>query len=256
MRPMFVDREICVSVDNNAIALLNAKNDKEFLQNDEIIKTSIERWNEAQFYEHKTWMINGLNKSDDRNYEHSAMFNNYISVPFSNIKNFIELGCGPFTNTRLLVNRLEQNCKISLLDPLAEKYLSHPNCSYKNGFIKNRLINLISLPIEKYNINHKFDCILMNNVLEHCFDINMIFEKIISMLEQDGIFIFSDVYFFKTDILKLCKNTYDTGHPLRISKDTLESFLRTNFITLYEKNYIGLYDQPWRNDKYYIGKKI
>jgi hypothetical protein len=96
----------------------------------------------------------------------------------------------------------------------------------------------------------------MNNVLEHCFDINLIFTKIISILEENGIFIFSDVYFSKSDIVKLCENTYDAGHPLRISKDTLESFLNNNFIRLYEQNFTGLYNQSWRNDKYFIGKKL
>jgi len=256
MRPIFIDQNIHISTDNNARILLNTKNDKRFLDNNEIIQTSIERWTEAQKYEYKTWMINGLKQSDDRNHDHSIFFNNYNSVPFANIKNFIELGCGPFTNTRLILNRLLKDCDISLLDPLIDQYLSHPNCSYKNNLMNNKHIKTICSPIEKYHHIDKFDCILMNNVLEHCFDIKLIFEKIISMLEPKGILIFSDVYFSKTNIIKLCEYTYDSGHPIRISKDTLESFLQTNFITLYEKNLTGLYNQPWRNDKYFIGQKI
>jgi SAM-dependent methyltransferase len=256
MRPIFIDKNINVTTDTNALSLLNTKNDKAFLKDNEIIQTSQDRWDEAQQYEYRTWMINGLGYSDDRNYDHNKLFDEYHQVPWGQIKNFIELGCGPFTNTRLIIDKLPKNCTINLLDPLIEKYVSHPNCTYKNYTMCNRSIKLITSPIETCNIEDKFDCILMNNVLEHCFDINTIFKKIISMLDKNGIFIFSDVYFLKSDIVMLSENTYDAGHPLRISKDTLESFLKTNFITLYEKDYTGLYNQFWRNDKYYIGQKI
>lgn len=251
----FVDKNINVFYDKKAQDLISNKNDKEFLSDGEIIKVPITRWNEAQFYEEKTWMLNGIQESDDRNYEHLERFENYNIVPFSNIGSFIELGCGPFTNTRLIIDRFSDGCNISLLDPLADKYKNHPNCFYKNLKYKNKTLNIINSSIELLDTNNKYDCILINNVLEHCYDINLIFTKIIDILNKNGILIFSDVCFSKSSIEELVDKTYDAGHPIRISKNSIDLFLQ-NFTTIYNKEYYGLYNQSWRMDKYFIGQKL
>ena len=251
----FVDKNINVFYDKKAQDLISNKNDKEFLVDGEITKVPISRWNEAQFYEEKTWMLNGIQENDDRNYEHLERFENYDIVPFSNIRSFIELGCGPFTNTRLIIDKFSDNCDIHLLDPLIDKYKNHPNCFYKNSKYKNKTLNTINCSIESLNINIKYDCVLINNVLEHCYDINLIFKKIIDILNKNGILIFSDVCFSKSSIEELVEKTYDAGHPIRVSKNSIDLFLQ-NFISLYNKEYHGLYNQSWRMDKYFIGKKL
>lgn len=250
----FVDKNINIFYHKQAQDLISKKNDKEFLSNGEIIKVPISRWSEAQFYEEKTWMTNGIKENDDRNYEHLERFDNYNSVNFSNIKSFIELGCGPFTNTRLIIDRLPDDCDIYLLDPLINKYKNHPNCFYKKPKYKNKTLNTINSSIELLDTNIKYGCVLINNVLEHCYDIDLIFTKIIDILNQDGILIFSDVCFSKSSIEELVTKTYDAGHPIRISKNSIDLFLQ-NFTTIYNKEYYGLYNQSWRMDKYFIGQK-
>lgn len=255
MKSIFINKNINVYNNQEADRLLLSTNDRQYLNNGEIISVSKERWEEAQYYENKTWMKNGINNDDDRNYEHSERFNNYESVRFENIKSYIELGCGPFTNTRVLIDRLPDDCSIHLLDPLIHNYINHPNCFYKNQKYKNKKLETISSSIELFETNMKYDCVLINNVLEHCFDIPSIFNKILSLLKPKAILIFSDVCFLKENIQILSEKTYDAGHPIRISKDTIDLFLN-NFEPIFTKDFYGLYEQSWRIDKYFIGTKI
>jgi hypothetical protein len=48
---------------------------------------------------------------------------------------------------------------------------------------------------------------------------------------------------------------YDTGHPIKLSEDFMNIFL-SKFEVLYERDLEKLYDQDWRLDKYFIGRKI
>lgn len=252
MKKLFVDEEIRVLYDKSAEENLIKTNDLNFFNQSEegIHKVSEERWKLAQKYEKKTWMGNrGAN--DDRNLEHLQRFETLNSIKESEIKEIIELGCGPFTNMRLISDIIKPE-KITLLDPLISDYLNHPNCTYKKGVLNGYDVDLIPSSIENAVITSTFDAVVMINVIEHCFDVDSIFSKINSILKKGGYFIFSDVYF--DDVKLLATNIYDAGHPLRLSKNKLEELLES-FEVVYEKRFNGLYSQEWRNDIYFIGKK-
>ena len=251
MDKSFVDKNINVYTDSHAEALLQDTNDKKYFVNDEIIRVDEERWKEAQQYEKKTWMQNMLWAHDDRNYEHFDRFDSYESVDWSRVNTIIELGCGPFTNIRTIFDKLNDDCEISLLDPLIESYISHPNCWYKDKGV----VALYNSSIEHFKVDQKYDAVVVNNVLEHCFDIEQIFDNILSMLNTNGFFIFTDIYLKPEGMRHLINNTYDAGHPIRISEKTLQQFLDQNFDQLYNNTLHGLYNQEWRNDIYFIGTK-
>ena len=120
--------------------------------------------------------------------------------------------------------------------------------------IDSKHVHTINSSIEEFETNTKYNCVLINNVLEHCYNINIIFNKILNILNKNGILIFSDVCFAKSSILELCEKTYDAGHPIRISKDSIDLFLQ-QFKPLFHEEIYGLYNQPWRIDKYFIGQK-
>lgn len=253
MKKLYVDEDIRVFHDSSAEENLKNNNDLGFYDESEqgIHKVTQDRWKLAQKYEAKTWMRNSW-INDDRNYEHLERFENFTSIKDIEIKNIIELGCGPFTNMRLISDILKPK-QICLLDPLASEYLNHPNCTYKKGKLNGIDVKLISSPIENADIHDTFDVVVMINVIEHCFDVESIFLKISSILKSGGYFIFSDVFF--DDVKSLATNIYDAGHPLRLSKNKLEKLLEP-FKVIFEKRFNGLYSQEWRNDIYFIGKKI
>jgi SAM-dependent methyltransferase len=255
---LFIDKEINVLQGTDAENRIKEKNDSKYIENDAILKVDRERWLDAQYYEKKTWMEFGLGSTDDRNFEHFGRFDNYLKLKENNnsIKKVIELGCGPFTNLRTLYTFLPNLEEVHLLDPLLNDYLNHPNCFYKNSDFQGYKTFTHSFPIEEFdNKDLKFDLIVMNNVLEHCYNVVVIFEKIYDMLNDNGIFIFSDVYFKKDDVHRMVHIIYDTGHPIKLSEESMISFL-SKFETLYEKTIEKLYEQDWRFDKYFIGKKI
>jgi len=258
MGKLFIDKNINVSQGNTAEKLIKEKNDSIYIKDNAILSVDRDRWNDAQHYERKTWMEMGLNLSDDRNYDHYERFDSYKSlVGYQNsykISKIIELGCGPFTNVRTILPLMNNLKEIHLLDPLLNDYLNHTHCKYKNKQMGVFDIKTFSVPIEEFNEDEKYDMVIMNNVLEHCFDINIIFDKIFNMLNKDGLFIFSDVYFIGNDANKMVHEIFDTGHPIKLSENYMNAFLN-KFSKIYERDFHGLHDQYWRHDKYFIGIK-
>lgn len=261
MNKQYTDKNIIVHTGQSAEELLNTKNDSIYIENGEILRVDMDRWKEAQFYERKTWMEQCLMLNDDRNYDHYRNFNSYHPiVEYARsypIKNIIELGCGPFTNLRTMLHYLNP-VEVHLLDPLLSSYLNHPNCSYKNNKMGGYDIKTHSIPIEEFNPDVKFDLVIMNNVLEHCYNIETIFDKIYDCLNVGGLFVFGDVYFMKRDIIELSNILYDSGHPLRLSKEYMDERL-SQYESIFDNEIHtpapGLHPDYARHEKYFIGIK-
>jgi SAM-dependent methyltransferase len=262
MRKIFITENVQTFVDDAASPLLESKSDIQYFDSVErgIHKVPAERWSLAQRYERKTWMEFSLSAKDDRNHEHFKRFNSLDSIKneLLKINSIIELGCGPFTNLRLLSNMLTKPQQV-LLDPLINDYINHEHCPYKLSTLNDNKVALINSSIESFNpsdynyeIPATYDIVMMINVIEHCYDVSLIFNKVLQILNNDGIFIFADVYF--DDVLDIASNIYDAGHPLRLSSTKLDQLLN-HFDPIFEQRYHGLFDQEWRNDIYFIGKK-
>lgn len=262
MKKIFINENAETFLDEAAAPMLENKNDLEFFDHEDggIHKVSAKRWTTAQKYEKTGWMERDPNAKDDRNFDHFDRFGSLDSIKdeLFQKKSIIELGCGPFTNLRLFSDKLNKP-QVALLDPLVNDYINLENCSYKTGSINGLAATLICSSIEdfdpnkySYAIPNKFDVVVMVNVLEHCFDVNTIFDKILSILNDGGLFIFSDVYF--NNVYDLASKLYDAGHPIRLSEQKLNKFLQ-NFEPVFDKRFNKLYGQEWRNDIYFIGRK-
>ena len=243
-----------------------------------ITKVPKARWEKAQRTEFKHWMTLGKDSKDDRNFYHAQKFDNYSSIKELSFQHALEVGCGPFTNLRILANYCNIE-KCSLNDPLITDYLTHTNCSYDNyrlildkssnqskSFFKKfkekklPIEKLYACPFEEIDIDTKFDIIVIINVIEHCFDLDLFFNRIISLLSADGIIIFEDKLYELEKLKEDINIVYDAAHPLRVNKDLVTSFLNKNFIKKYseiEPNKIELEGNVfiW-DDIYYIGQKI
>ena len=288
MKSIFIDENIKISEGNMADNLLKKENDKEFIsKNSGINKVTKNRWIKAQKCERKHWMANGLKSFDDRNYYHAKNFRNYSDLGNKIFKNALEIGCGPYTNLRIIGSFCKiYNC--SLVDPLIDDYLNHPFCSYDRNYLYidnmsffSKIIRIISsslnkkinktssnkikikeiynLPVEKLNIDYKFDLVIMINVLEHCYDINKIFENILKFTSKNAYFIFEDKLYEHKKVVKETNTLYDAAHPLKIDKCKINSFLKNNFKTIYkhiQQNSSILEKNKfiW-DDIYFIGKK-
>jgi len=258
MDKQFVDKNINITRGDEALELIKSKNDKEFLEEGVVKKVSEERWKEAQEFERNTWCVsNARGMSTDRNEDHMKGFQGYAQLNFNLHRNdlkLIELGCGPFTNLRLISPQIYKTiASVDLLDPLISDYMKHTaNCAFKNGYLNGRKANLIESGIEDFETDEQYDIIVMMNVLEHCRDIDLIFDKIQKMMHKDSLFVFHDVSVEDDKIGEIMENHYDAGHPILLTDSYLKSKI-AEFKVLYRGGTIGNKDH--QTVHYYILKK-
>lgn len=287
---VFIDKDINILTGQKAQQELNKTSDEAYFREGRgVIQVSRERWRIAQHYERKTWMDIGLASTDDRNMYHMKVFKDYETIKGIDFKHAIELGCGPFTNLRLISNVCRvRNC--SLLDPLIDQYLGHPNCYYDKkylykdprysmgfldkyywGKVASRFIpkrvfgkvpvhQLLSIPIEEMPTDTKYDLIVIVNVLEHCYDLEVIFDRLISIASPSAYLVYVDKYYSMERVKHDIGEIYDAGHPLRIPSDLIDAFLDSYWTPLFSMvhNYSYFIENEKRqyDEKYFIGKLI
>ena len=250
--PIFVDADIRVLEGSAAVERLRERNDLQYLTQQGIIQVDRARWQEAQRYERKTWMTHLINADDDRNHDHKNNFGGYQALAGRTFPRVIELGCGPFTNLRLVLPHLHVG-HITLLDPLIQDYLTHPHCTYRNGSLQGVPVETVASSIEEFVPSEGYDLVVMANVLEHCFDVPAIFHRILQCLKPGGVLVFGDNAFRTEQLEVLLANQFDAGHPIRVTEPLITSFLQENFAELYHQRFYGHYNQPHRIDIYYVG---
>jgi hypothetical protein len=289
---MFVDEQLHILKGEKAAEAIREQSDAAYLDpHDGVVRVPMDRWQQAQRYERDTWMVANREATDDRNDKHQAGFHGYEALTGRTFQHAIELGCGPFTNLRLI----GQHCTInrcSLLDPLIQEYLQHRHCTYAGGrmlritetalsaflgrtlpgralrrgvrkIAPGTLVNyipvdeILPIPIEEMPERSAYDLVVMLNVLEHCYDAKVIFDKILSILQPGGVLVFHDKLFTAAEAEEDVRTRFDAGHPLRVRDTFVESFLETNFAPLFAEHGIvedGHDDHDLSRDAiYFIG---
>jgi SAM-dependent methyltransferase len=267
---LYVDEELHIRKGDDAAKALREQSDLPYLDaHDGVVRVPKQRWQQAQRYERETWMVANTAATDDRNSAHFDGFRGYEAIRGRTFLHAIELGCGPFTNLRLI----GQTCTIaqcSLLDPLIEDYLNHPHCTYNRKMLRTsetslsvslgrtlagralrRALRVIApgtivrsipirailpMPIEEMPSGNAYDLVVMLNVLEHCYDASVIFDRILSILKPGGVFVFHDKLFTAAEAEEDVRTRFDAGHPLRVGGTVIESFLETNFTPLFAQH--------------------
>ncbi len=234
---VFISKDRTFITGEEARMRIAEKNDRKYFKQDMgVVEVDKDRWREAQHFEEKTWMTDNRSAKEDSNTAYIRHFDSYEPIAGLHFKNAIELGCGPFTNIRHIAAVADIE-RIHLLDPLIESYVRHPNCSYAEGHFRIRKglgsrkqpVITHASSIEEFETDERFDLVVMINVIEHCFDLEKIFEQIKRMLVPGGYFVFYDKYFTSKEINENMEKKFDAGHPLRVNGELLERFLKENF---------------------------
>lgn len=267
---LFVDEQLRYTTGEEAARALATRSDAPFFTEGEgVLRVPKTRWQEAQHYERDTWLIANATAADDRNNDHERAFGGYEALAGRRFAHAIELGCGPFTNLRVIARHCTVS-QCSLLDPLIEDYLLHPHCMYDRRFLTTgettlartlrtssypgraigRLLRavapdvmvhrvpvaeLLPIPIEELSQTGRYDLVVMINVIEHCFDVTAIFEKILQILQPGGTLVFHDKLFDVAEVEEDVKRRFDAGHPLRVGRPVIESFLSEHFDESYRR---------------------
>jgi len=291
---VFIDESVNILTGAEADEALLKRNDRGYFTDGKgVAKVSRDRWVSAQTAERAHWMgRGGLRASSDRNEEHWRNFDYYSSIAGRTFERAIEVGCGPFTNMRFI----STICKIKqldLLDPLMNDYTTHPFCRFKGGElilddpqeskvrklsekVLGRLSPQAFLTAKKWlhrsiPVNecfalgaedlpaHSYDLIVMINVIEHCLDVEAIFERVLKAAAPNAIFVFHDKLYRSKEVQETLEYLFDAAHPLRVDGQLVESFLLKNFETLLwnRKSLEKIYangDKTEKNLLYYVGR--
>lgn len=232
----FVASPVEVYENYEADTRLRVTNDSRFATSRGILRVDNERWKQAQRYERDTWLTYNLETATDRNEAHSIGFNAYTALP-SDLGDYIEVGCGPFTNTRFIIPARHLT-SLTLLDPLINDYeREHPHCSYKGWTMGGYAVTGVKSSLEAWKGDVKFDTLVMTNVLSHCYDAEAVFDNVKRAIKPGGYLVFhEDPRPFEPMEL------YDVGHPLVVPQAVVDEFLAP-------------FDVLHKNGNYFIGRK-
>lgn len=242
MRPIHIKSATDIKYDNEALDRLSNENDSKYWDDEYgIIKVDENRWKDAQKFEKDGWFIHWSGMTDDRPLDHDELFNGYEALR-PQLGKTIEIGCGPYTQTRYIMHKKRTKPEsLTLVDPMVYKYMSLPNCSYKDWYLDHVRIGIAGFKAEEFPVHEKFggdvisrifkhayDTVICINVLEHVQDVRKVFENILLLMRNNAVLVLGERTYNDLDIHKL----YDVGHPIRIKSKIIDEFME-NFNVIY-----------------------
>jgi len=209
-------------------------------------KVDVSTWKAALRSELGVWRGMGVGSND-----HSDVikrgFSNYATfLRGSNLGNYAELGCGPFTQTltSLLSARPDLTfTNITLTDPNLANYVRDvPGAPYITGMLRLSAgspppnawgpVHLITAGAEEPIFNGELDTVLMTNVLEHVQNAYAVLHQLHRALRPGGIVMFSEHWWDDFSYFEQVEEN-NKLHPVRIRKQLVDFFL-SHFEKMYE----------------------
>jgi SAM-dependent methyltransferase len=196
------------------------------------LKVSEERWKQAQEFELNSWRRQNRwlqplaylitrrtyhKPGDDWNHWWAQHFDNYRFLP-QTMHDAVELGCGPYTNIRLMLERCQMD-HVFCSDPLAKHYTTL-RYSWLKKALKQKLIVIDDHPIEDCPFRDDFfDLVVLINVLDHVRDAVLCLQQAIRITKPGGIIIVGQDL---TNVEDSIKTGDDVGHPIRMEAQDLD----------------------------------
>lgn len=165
---------------------------------------------------------------DDRNEWWAEQLDGYRMLP-ETVENLCELGCGPYTNTRLVLRHCSARY-VHCSDPLAATYVQYPRAwlaeSHRAG-----LVSVDSHPAEEcpYRSGY-FDVTILINVLDHVRDPWLCIAEAIRITAPEGYLVFGQDLTGPGDELP-----GNPGHPFVFSLEEVEPVLSRDLECVYRR---------------------
>lgn len=158
---------------------------------------------------------------DDWNRWWREQFDGYSFLP-EHIGSYIELGCGPYTNTRLVIKDRTAD-RVICSDPLADDYLRFRGRWLADAARKG-IIEVDNHPIENCPFPPgSFDVVVIINVLDHVMDADACMRTAIGLLKPGGYFIFGQN--LANPEIRGKFEWFEEGHPIRATAEDVEGYL-------------------------------
>lgn len=225
-----------------------------------VISVNEEQWTEAQQYEKQTWVVNNRRNGylklvykflkalknpktlfnyfkysdfycgDDWNYWWMEKFYNYRSLPRT-INRALEVGCGPYTNIRLIAKQVHIR-DIYCTDPLMDEYKTFP-LTWLTSMTKKGRVHASSGVCEKIDFpDGYFDLVVCNNVLDHVQNAEQGLLEMARVLKPGGYFVFGQDLTNEQDLE--CE-PHREGHPIRLHETFLDGLFHQYYSAEFKK---------------------
>ena len=160
---------------------------------------------------------------DDDNIWWAEQLDGYRFLPES-LGHYIELGCGPYTNTRLIM-RGRSIERVVCSDPLASEYLKFKWRWLATAASKGTVV-VDSHPIEDLPFApESFSTVVLINVLDHVQDAELCMQTALGLLKPGGYFVFGQDLADPETVGREEFAWFEEGHPLRIIAADVEPHL-------------------------------
>ncbi len=152
---------------------------------------------------------------DDWNFWWSRQLDSYQFLP-GDLGDVIELGCGPYTNTRVILRGRTARLVVCS-DPLAAEYVGFES-RWLARAARKRLIEIDTHPIEECPFPpSSFDVVVLINVLDHVMDAAVCLRIAVDLVRPGGFFIFGQDLSDPKEVDR--PEWYDEGHPIKLTLD-------------------------------------
>jgi ubiquinone/menaquinone biosynthesis C-methylase UbiE len=167
-----------------------------------------------------------LPTGDDHNTWWRSAFDNYALLP-RQLDNVLELGCGPHTNLRLIMDGRNIGHAIAS-DPLARQYVRLPRTWLRYAWSRG-IVMLDDHPAEECPFaSDYFGLVVMTNVLDHVRDARLCLEQAIRVTKKGGLLLLGQD--LATDeSLRQRPTGFDIPHPIAIKQALLDEVLTPRF---------------------------
>jgi SAM-dependent methyltransferase len=212
-------------------------------------RVSEEHWREAQAWEEAAWVNTqrmrarwGKNliwkvlswlrlvpkyRGEDWNAWWRAKFDDYRFLPAS-VDNAIEVGCGPYTNIRQIMERCRPR-RLVLSDPLIRTYI-HFKLAFVADYYRNAFATLDDHPIEELPFKDGFfDLVVMINVLDHVRDARLCMDRVVAATKPGGWLIIGQDLTSEEDLKVLKDDPGLVGHPIKLKAEWFDPWLDVGF---------------------------
>jgi len=244
------DGPACEEKWKRAVPQCDEKNDQCFYHpNYGVAAVSEQRAESASLHESKTWADH--RRKSDRQNEHLKNFGNFdqllLNYKRSDLGDVLELGCGPFTNSLMILNATGLSVKsVTLVDPLLREYLStNLNCAYRSGSLGSHKTTLISARAEAFEPPKKYDTVILVNIIEHVQNAFQVYSRVMKALKPGGLCIFHERFWPRYDGLP-DKTREFALHPIRLNMN-----FALRFSSEFELWYEHSQEERWGNYGYY-----
>lgn len=225
------------------------------MQNSVVYRVSSERWNEALEWEREGWIkaqklrakyfknliwkalstlrLKPKYRGNDWNDWWKKQFQDYNFLD-KNIENAIEVGCGPYTNMRYIIQKCQPK-HLFLSDPLMKTYVNF-KLTYVSELYRKGFCTLDDHPLEECPFaENYFDLAVMINVLDHVQDAKLCMMNLCKMVKTGGLIVIGQDLSNEEDIKNSIGSKGATGHPIKLNHEWMEKFIRNKFEPIIDK---------------------